>query len=197
MVSDRLSELVIHYGPERHPPMYGALLRSTFFFLTTLGVASAGCATPLPPAAPPPSAPSGVLGEALPEFRRPILQGGIFDSAATSGRVLVVDFFAAYCRPCQRTLPALEALHREQPEVLVLGVSLDDDAVTAWRSIGRHGLTFPVVQDAGRALAGRFRVSELPSAFVVDRDRRIRWVAGPGESPDALARAVAALSRRP
>ena len=60
----------------------------------------------------------------MPAFRRPTVQGGR-STPRRVGRVLVVDFFADYCRPCQRTLPALEALHRAQPEPVIVGVSLD------------------------------------------------------------------------
>ena len=107
--------------------------------------------------------------------------------------MLVVDFFADYCRPCQRTLPALESLHRERPDLLVVGVSMDEDRGRAQRSIARHGLTFPVVYDAGSVLAGRFRVTELPFAFVIDAQGRVKWVAGPGQPEDALTRAVRAM----
>ena len=124
-----------------------------------------------PPAPPPPSSPSRLLGEPLPTFRRPTLQGATFDTAASAGQVIVVDFFAAYCKPCQRTLPALEALHRKQPGLTIVGVSLDDTPDNAWKSVRRHRLTFPVVHDAGNVLAGRLRVTELPISFVVDGQR--------------------------
>jgi cytochrome c biogenesis protein CcmG/thiol:disulfide interchange protein DsbE len=129
----------------------------------------------------------------VPAFRRPALQGGHFDTGDAAGRTLVVDFFADYCRPCQRTLPALEALHREHPELLIVGVSLDENPGRAQRSIARHGLTFPVVHDAGNVLAGRFRVTDLPFAFLVDGQGRIKWVAGPGQPEDALTRAIIAM----
>jgi cytochrome c biogenesis protein CcmG/thiol:disulfide interchange protein DsbE len=131
------------------------------------------------PAAAPPSSPSRLLDAPLPAFLRPTLQGGTFDSAASSGRVLVIDFFAAYCRPCQRKLPALEALHRRQPNLSIVGVSLDESGDVARKSVTRHHLTFPVVHDAGNVLAGRLRVTELPISFVVDGQGRIRWVGRP------------------
>jgi thiol-disulfide isomerase/thioredoxin len=120
------------------------------------------------------------------------MQGAIFDTADATGRVFVVDFFADYCRPCQRTLPRLEALHRAEPRLVVVGVSLDDDPAGAWKSIGRHHLTFPVVHDAGNVLAGRFRVTDLPFAFVVDGSGQVRFAAGPEQPEDALARAALA-----
>ena len=154
-----------------------------------------------PPAPAPPSSASRVLDAPMPAFRRPTVQGGTFDSADTSGKLLVIDFFAAYCRPCQRKLPELEALHRRQPGLSIVGISLDETGDAARRSINRHRLTFPVVHDAGNVLAGRLRVTELPTSFVVvveggqkGGQGRIRWVGGPDQPDDALARAVAALT---
>jgi cytochrome c biogenesis protein CcmG/thiol:disulfide interchange protein DsbE len=150
----------------------------------------------------PPSSPSPLLGAPLPTFRRPTVQGPVFDTAATpAGRVLVVDFFAAYCRPCQRALPALEALHAAHPDVAVVGVSMDDGLEGAAAMVSRHHLTFPVVHDGGHVLAGRFRVTELPSSFVADADGRhiVVWFGGP-EQPEgaaALARAVTAVASAP
>jgi len=142
----------------------------------------------------PPSSQSRLLDEPLPPFRRPTLQGGAFDSSTASGHLLVIDFFAAYCRPCQRKLPALEAMHRRQPGLSIVGVSLDETGDAAMKAVARHHLTFPVVHDAGNVLAGRLRVTELPVSFIVDGHGRIRWVGGPDQPDDALARAVAALT---
>ena len=147
--------------------------------------------------APPASSPSRILGEEVPAFRRPTVQGGTFDTAssASAGRVLLIDFFADYCRPCQQALPALEAFHRAHPELDVVGVSLDGDDARALRSIGRHHLTFPVVVDGGNALAGRFRVTELPFAFVADGRGRVRYAAGPDQPHGAVTQAALAVAR--
>jgi cytochrome c biogenesis protein CcmG, thiol:disulfide interchange protein DsbE len=75
-----------------------------------------------------------------------------------------------------------------------VGVSLDESGDAARRSIARHHLTFPVVHDSGNVLAGRLRVTELPISFVVDGQGRIRWVGGPDQPDDALARAIAAFT---
>ena len=69
-------------------------------------------------------------------------------------------------------------------------MSLDENPAPGAALVARHGLTFPVVHDAGNVLAGRFRVTELPSSFVVDAQGRINWVAGPGQPEDALTRAA-------
>ena len=180
--------------------MGGDVKASSSLGLLALLGALACAHTPEAAQPPPPSAPSPLLGQEVPAFRRPTVQGPVFDTATprASRRVLVVDFFAAYCRPCQRALPALEALHEARPDVDIVGVSLDDGPEGAVAMINRHHLTFPVVHDTQHVLAGRFRVSELPSSFVADAEGRIVWSSGPAQaasqSDDALPRAVTAVA---
>jgi peroxiredoxin len=97
------------------------------------------------------------------------------ETASLRGHVVVVDFFAEHCVPCAKSLPAIEALHKSQPEVAVVGVSEDDEVEGARRVVARYGLRFSVVHDAGHVLAGRYRVSELPATFVVDARGVVRW----------------------
>ncbi len=74
-------------------------------------------------------------------------------------------------------------------DVVVLGVSEDDDAAGAARMVERHGLTFPVIHDEGHALAGRFRVTDLPAEIVVDARGLVRWQGG-SDSADDVGAAV-------
>lgn len=144
---------------------------------------------------PPPSAPSALSGKPLPAIHRPALDGASVDTTAARGRVVVVKFFADYCAPCKKTLPAAEALHRDRPDVVVIGISEDENAGIAEDVARRYQLSFPVVFDAGQVLAGRFRVNELPATFVAGKDGSVRWVGGVSQAEDALARAVEAQGR--
>jgi peroxiredoxin len=164
--------------------------RSTLLILLAL----AGCGPRPPPPGFPPTSPSPLVGAPLPDLGRRTLNLGALDREALRDRVVVVEFFAAYCRPCQRSLPAAESLHR-RGAARVIGVSLDDDEGAAWQQIQRHRLSFPVIHDRGRLVAGRFRVGELPVSFVVDRRGRVVWVGGPGRAEADLRRAVAAAGR--
>jgi peroxiredoxin len=143
----------------------------------------------------PASAPSPLLQRPLPSIRRPTVQGATFDSDAHRGGVVVVKFFAKYCIPCQRTLPAAQALHRNRSDVVLVGVSEDEYDSGAQAQITQYGLTFPVVRDAGNVLAGRFRVTEMPVTFVSNAKGQIVWVGGPNQAEDDLARAVEAAKR--
>jgi cytochrome c biogenesis protein CcmG/thiol:disulfide interchange protein DsbE len=143
----------------------------------------------------PPPASSPLMRKPLPSFRRPTVQGPTFDTDAHRGGIVVVKFFAKYCVPCQRTLPAAEALHRDWSDVTLVGVSEDENPSGAQTQVDRYRLTFPVVHDAGNVLAGRFRVTEMPVTFVTNRQGQIVWVGGPDQPEKDLARAVEAARR--
>lgn len=148
-----------------------------------------GCAK----ATAPPTAPSPLLAHPTPDFRRPALDGSVVETSAWGGHVALVDFFSEQCVPCKRSLPSVEALHRSMPDVVVLGISEDDDTDGALRMVRAHDLTFPVVHDAGHVLAGRFRVTDLPATFVVDTHGLVRWL-GATEDEDGM-RAVVNAAR--
>ncbi len=143
--------------------------------------------------APPPSSQSTLLGKPAPEFKRPALDGpSRVDIASARGKVVVVKFFARYCEPCKRTLPAIERFHGEHPEVVVVGVSEDEREAEARELVAEYKLSFPVVHDAQQVLAARYRVRDLPMTFVLDGQGRVTWVGGPEKTEAELLQAIAA-----
>lgn len=144
------------------------------------------------PGPPPPSAPSPLVAQQLPDFTRPTLAGSRIDTEQLRGQVVVLKFFAKYCEPCKRTLPAAQKLHEKNPGIVFVGISEDEYASDAQALVDGFGLTFPVIHDQGNVLAGRFRVSEMPVTFVVDGQGVVQWVGGPGQGEDDLEAAIAA-----
>jgi len=150
--------------------------------LTTLSCSGGGAA--------PPSYPSALLAKPVPAFKRPTLDGGMFDTETARGKTMVVKFFAKYCVPCQKTLPKAEALHKDRSDVVFVGISEDESERDAREIKDNFGLTFPIVLDRGNVLSGRFRVRDMPITFVVSADGNVRWVGGPDQSEEDLARAI-------
>lgn len=141
----------------------------------------------------PPSATGPALGRPLPEFTRRSLDGATISSISLRGKIVVVEFFAQYCKPCWKALPQVQKLVAGDAEVAVIGVGEDEFASDTNLMARQIGLTFPVVHDAGNALAGRFRVHQLPATLVLDRNGVVRWQARPGDGVAELRRVVAAL----
>lgn len=145
------------------------------------------------PKPPPPSTPSALLERAVPSFKRRTLEDTEVATESLRGKVVVVKFFAKYCEPCKRTLPAVEKIHKDRPDVAVIGVAEDEHESDTRELCAQFGLTFPVVHDVGNALAGRFRVTEMPATFVVDRAGSVRWVGGPTVTEAELEQAIDAF----
>ena len=98
--------------------------------------------------------------------------------AALKGSVVYVDFWASWCTPCLRSMPALRTLygkHKDQGFVVV-GVNKDVDAVEAERFLRRFPVPFPLADDAGDAVAKAFDVKTMPSGYLIDRAGMVRKV---------------------
>lgn len=164
------------------------LLRLVFVLAGVLVTACAGTGLP-------PSEPGPALGRALPEFTRRTLAGATIASESLRGKIVVVEFFAQYCKPCWRALPQVQRLAAGDAELVVLGVGEDEFASQTEMMAQQLGLGFPVVHDAGNVLAARFRVGKIPATLLLDRSGVVRWQARPGDDVAQLRRAVAALRR--
>jgi len=136
------------------------------------------------------SAPSPLLEKPLPAFSRTALDGTEVNSKALVGRVVVLELFAEHCVPCVTSLPAAEAAHRARPDAAFVGLSEDDGAEGAERMAKRHEVSFPVVHDAGRVLAGRLRLTELPATVIADRRGTVRWVGTRSFTTEELTLAI-------
>lgn len=133
-----------------------------------------------PPApALPTSAIAGDGAPGLPEWYRPARDG---QATPTGGRVLVVNWWASWCGPCEDEAPALQDVAEDYDgRVVVIGLNagaqdLESDARAFVR---RHGLDFPVVRGT-RADEDAWGVGGFPETFVVGTDGRISsFVNGP------------------
>jgi len=107
--------------------------------------------------------------ELAPEFTLRSLDGVDVSLAEYRGSVVILDFWATWCKPCTRTFPELHALQQDYAErdVVLLVVSLDRSAQRA-----RDHL----VENAVKALYG---VGGIPRTFLIDRAGTIRYSGYP------------------
>ena len=104
------------------------------------------------------------------------LDGG--GSAALSqyrGRVVVVNFFASWCPPCEEEAPLLNRLQRllSARGGTVIGVAVDDARSDTQGFVDQHRVRFPVWRDVDRAFSKGFQVKGLPETFVIDAQGRV------------------------
>jgi len=134
-----------------------------------------------------------------PAFELPKLGGGGSESLADyRGQVVVLNFWASWCKPCRAESPLLERWHRRIRDrgATVLGVDILDVTGRAQDFVDEYGLTYPMLKDKDGEGLDKFGVVAYPETFVIDRQGRIAAVAR-GPVDDAfMRRNVAPLVER-
>jgi thiol-disulfide isomerase/thioredoxin len=124
------------------------------------------------------------------EFRT--LDGAVTSLADFRGQVVLVNFWATWCAPCIKEMPALERLHQALAGegLAVLAVSQDrNGAAVVNPFLARIGLQhLPVYLDAKGVLGRAFAVKGLPTTVLIDRDGLVQAeLVGPAEWDSAAA----------
>jgi thiol-disulfide isomerase/thioredoxin len=98
--------------------------------------------------------------------------------AASLGKIVILDFWATWCKPCIKALPRLEALSR-QPGVEVFAINLakQDDPGAAFALFKQRGYRMTLVADDG-LVSDRYGVSMIPHTIVIDREGLVRTPRG-------------------
>ena len=109
------------------------------------------------------------------DFEIPTTDEGSMRLSDVKGKVVFLNFWATWCKPCEEEMPSMERLYRKFKDrgLVVLAVSSDSDrpaAVAAF--VRKHKLTFPVGLDPRMTLGARYGVWSLPVTFIIDRSGR-------------------------
>lgn len=114
-------------------------------------------------------------GRAASPFRLPELRAerGEVVLAAAPGQPTVVNFFAAWCEPCKRELPALQAAAAANRDVAFLGVDHQDSRLDAIELLDAYGITYPTGYDPKGEVAARYGLRGLPATVFITPGGRI------------------------
>jgi cytochrome c biogenesis protein CcmG, thiol:disulfide interchange protein DsbE len=114
---------------------------------------------------------------------------GHFRLAEQRGKPVLMEVFASWCGACERAAPMLQDVYREatQQGVVVVGVSIDDDARAAQQVARSWPIPYPVALDDGSVKRG-YGVSLVPTFVLIDRDGTIKNVASGVPSRRTLSR---------
>ena len=93
-----------------------------------------------------------VIGEPAPAIFLTTTEGSTYPLASLQGNVVVLNFWASWCEPCAREMPAFQAVHATGTEdVKIIGINLKNDPNTddVAALLASSGVTYPIVKDTG------------------------------------------------
>jgi cytochrome c biogenesis protein CcmG/thiol:disulfide interchange protein DsbE len=139
-------------------------------------------------------------GEVIPDFSLTLFEGYTYQDktqvqfSELRGKVVVINFWASWCKPCEQEAADLEAAWRHyQPtgEVVFLGIDYVDTEPEARGYLTKFDITYPNGPDLATKISQFFRIKGVPETYFIDRDGVLQYIqVGPFSSEDQIRQQV-------
>ena len=140
--------------------------------------------------------------KSAPALEAKLLDGTAFSLSTETGKVVIINFWATWCVPCRREMPALDEYYRKHRDdgLQLIAISLDEAADESKVREVMHAFSFPAAMASQASFAGYGRIWRLPLTFVIDRAGRVQregWYGKPSIDLDLLEKTVTPLLTTP
>ena len=134
------------------------------------------------------------IGQHVPPFSMITFDGETYNTADYAGKVVLVNFWASWCKPCEQEAAELEAVWKQyEPdgEVLFFGLDYVDTEPEARDYLVKFGITYPNGPDLRTEVSQMFRIRGVPETYIIDRQGNLAHVKiGPYTSQGEIIAAL-------
>jgi len=121
--------------------------------------------------------PSGLFAldtrESAPKFFAKTLDGDRYDSGSLKGRIVLIQFWATWCRYCRRDQEAVDTITHEFKDVLVLAVNMGESKGKVKRYLKDSPRSCKIVLGGDTNLAAMFAAKTYPLYVLIDQQGKI------------------------
>jgi len=91
------------------------------------------------------------------------------------GKVVYLDFWASWCKPCQESFPWMNSLLRKYPsdKFTIITVNLDAETDAMHKFLGKVKADFDVYHDASGQIAEQFEIEGMPTSYLIDASGKV------------------------
>jgi cytochrome c biogenesis protein CcmG, thiol:disulfide interchange protein DsbE len=90
------------------------------------------------------------------------------------GKIVVLNFWATWCKPCVAELPSLMAMQQQLPNVQVVAVSVDEDTEAYRQYLVDHKITLLSINDPAHRSSDLYGTYRWPETYIIDQDGVVR-----------------------
>jgi len=108
------------------------------------------------------------------------LKAGIYDIdqldlASHKGKVVYLDFWASWCKPCRASFPWMNSLLSKYPadKFIVITINLDAEKSEMQRFLDKVPAKFDIYRDASGSIAEKFQLEAMPTSYLIDADGKV------------------------
>lgn len=111
-------------------------------------------------------------GEIAPDFTLSDLNGKPVKLSDYKGKIVFLNFWATWCKPCEEEMPSMQELHiaLKDKDFQILAVSIDSgDKNTVESFVKKYELTFQVLHDKNGKIKEIYKTTGVPETFIIDQ----------------------------
>ena len=115
------------------------------------------------------------VGSTAPDFQyRSLMQleAELQKLSLQKGKVIYLDFWASWCKPCLQSMPLLNELRAELTgsDFEVIAVNLDNQPEDGQAFISQYPVDYPVVRASHDYIQGLYQITGLPTSYLIDKE---------------------------
>ena len=134
------------------------------------------------------------VGQKVPQFNLTSFDGQAYNTADLGGKVIVLNFWASWCKPCEQEAAELEQAwqaYKPGSQVVFLGADYVDTEPEARAYLKKFGITYPNGPDLGTKVSQMFRIRGVPETYFIDKEGKLAYVQiGPFLSVDEIKNVI-------
>lgn len=139
-------------------------------------------------------------GDKVPDIQMVTFDGKVVHTQDYAGKVIVLNFWASWCKPCEQEAADLEAAYqtfKSSGDVVFLGLAYVDTEPKSLEYLQKFGITYPNGPDLRTSVSQMFKIRGVPETYIIDGDGKLAFSQiGPFESTAQIVSIIQPLIRK-